>query len=93
MEAGSDGLEQGRRVIGGPPPRVVAGLLAAVEERPVARLECQELAHGAGGGVAGEPVGERTQDPELEPPRRPRHVGDRGGVPGAGSFPSPQVER
>src|SRR5215218_10136584 len=41
------GLQHRPRVIGGPLVGVVAGLLALVEERPVARLGGEELARGA----------------------------------------------
>jgi hypothetical protein len=64
--------------------RILAGLAAAVEERPVARLHGEELAGRTLRGSGGElPPLERAQQPQLESTRRPREVRDLRRVPGA----------
>ena len=68
---------------GGALEGVVAGLAAAVEEGPVARLHGEQLACGPGRGARGQAARERPQQAQLEPPRGPGDVGDRRRVPGA----------
>src|SRR5436190_6647645 len=80
--AGVYGLEQGPRVGGGALVRIVARLPATVEERPVARLERQQLARRPLGGLAPElPGSDRGHQAQLQAPPRPGEVGDLRRVP------------
>src|SRR5881392_2081285 len=86
--AGVYGLEQGPRVGGGALVGVVARLPAPVEERPVARLERQQLTRRALEGRGREPLGtDRGQQAQLQAPSRPGEIGDLGRVPGVEILP------
>ncbi len=78
-----DRLEQGASVPGAALPGIVAGLAAAIEEGPVARLHGEQLAHRALDRRPGHRAVEAPQHAQLQPPRGPGHVGDGGRVPGA----------
>src|SRR6266511_3794517 len=78
-----DGLEKRAGVRRGALVRVVAGLPAPVEERPVARLEGEQLARRPVGGVGRALVPAHSRnEPQLQAPCSPCEVGNGRRVPG-----------
>src|SRR3954451_11884168 len=76
------GLQHALGVLDGAHEGVVAGLAPAVEERPVAGLDGEQLAGGAFRGAVIQAGADRPQQPQLHPPRGPGEIGNPGRVPG-----------